>query len=184
ERDPTLGTIQRIINQVRNINAARTEGVDFELQYTIEPDFIADEIESFTLRGFAGYLIENSATPSAGNTLDQVGSINRPEWTASLTGSYQVGPFGLRVQQNYFDSTLININWIEGRDVDDNTVASQSITNLAFIYEGESNFGSTWRASFNVNNVFDRDPPVIPSVSSRGGSQIISPNFDTYGRRY
>lgn len=184
ERDPALGTIQRIINQVRNINAAHTEGVDFELQYNRELDFFSDQTESLSLRGFAGYLIENSDTPWQGNTLDQAGSVNRPEWRASITGSYEIGPYGVRLQQNYIDSTLINIQWIEGRDIDDNTISSQSVTNLALSYTGEGSGNSVWRASLNVNNLFDRDPPVIPSISTRGGSQTVSTNYDVYGRRY
>jgi outer membrane receptor protein involved in Fe transport len=35
-----------------------------------------------------------------------------------------------------------------------------------------------------VTNLFDRDPIVIPSYNSRTGSQIVSNNYDAYGRTY
>jgi outer membrane receptor protein involved in Fe transport len=38
--------------------------------------------------------------------------------------------------------------------------------------------------SFNVQNLFDRNPPIIPSYGSRGGSQTVSDNYDPEGRRY
>jgi len=127
--------------------------------------------------------MENSDTPFQGTKQDQVGGLNRPEWTAVLTANYQVGPWGVRVQQRYFDKTKINVAWVEGVDVDDNWTASQSITNLSLSYNGET-AGANWVASFNVTNLFDRDPPVVPSLTQRGGFQAVSPNYDIFGRRY
>ena len=37
---------------------------------------------------------------------------------------------------------------------------------------------------FNVNNVFDRDPPISPSQSQRGGQQGVANGYDVFGRRY
>ncbi|HWK54252.1 MAG TPA: TonB-dependent receptor, partial [Hyphomicrobiales bacterium] len=182
-RNASTGIIDRVMNQRLNIAAARTAGVDLEMQYRFETDFFADEAESWTVRALAGYLMENSDTPFQGTKQDQVGGLNRPEWTAVLTANYQVGPWGVRVQQRYFDKTKINVAWVEGVDVDDNWTASQSITNLSLSYNGET-AGANWVASFNVTNLFDRDPPVVPSLTQRGGFQAVSPNYDIFGRRY
>jgi outer membrane receptor protein involved in Fe transport len=44
---------------------------------------------------------------------------------------------------------------------------------------------STWRLTFNVQNLFDDDPPIIASTGGgRFGAQITSNNHDVWGRRY
>jgi len=183
-RNATTGIIDRVMNQRLNIAAARTEGVDMELQYQLETNFFRDETETLTFRGLAGYLIENSDTPFQGTRQDQVGGLNRPEWTTVMTANYQVGPWGVRLQARYFDKTKINVAWVEGVDVDDNWTASQTVTNLGLSYSGETAAGGNWMATLNVNNLLDRDPPVVPSLSQRGGFQTVSPNYDIFGRRY
>lgn len=177
--------IERVLNVNLNVAAAVTSGVDLEMRYDMEPDFFSGETERLSMRLFAGYLGENSvqATPGA-LTRDDVGSQASPEWNATATLGYNVGPYGVRLVGRYLDSTLNNVLWVEGRDVDDNTVASQTIANLILSYSGETARGGNWVASFNVTNLFDRDPPIIPSQSQRGGQQTISNQYDAYGRRY
>jgi outer membrane receptor protein involved in Fe transport len=84
----------------------------------------------------------------------------------------------------YFDDTLINVLWVEGRDVDRNKISSQTTANLVLSYRGETASGANWTTSFNVTNLFDRDPPIIPSFSQRGGQQGASGQHDSFGRRY
>jgi outer membrane receptor protein involved in Fe transport len=95
-----------------------------------------------------------------------------------------MGPYSLMLRGRYFDSVLINNNWVEGVDVDDNVTASSTIWNLGLGYSGETANGSTWRATFNVTNLFDREPPIIASFSSRFGTQTVSNDYDVFGRRY
>ncbi|MDT8397519.1 MAG: TonB-dependent receptor [Pseudomonadales bacterium] len=183
-RDADTNIVLSVFNKNFNIGGAKTEGVDIEVQYSLEPDLFASQNESLTLRGFAGRLIENSTSTADGAKTDAVGGLNRPKWTANVTANYNVGPYGIQWQQRYYDSTLINVNWVEGVDVDDNTIASQSISNLALSYNREFGNGGNWRAVLNITNLFDREPPVVPSISQRGGSQTFSDNFDIFGRRY
>jgi outer membrane receptor protein involved in Fe transport len=44
--------------------------------------------------------------------------------------------------------------------------------------------GSTWRAALNITNLFDREPPIVPSFSTRFGTQSVSNEYDVFGRRY
>jgi outer membrane receptor protein involved in Fe transport len=53
-----------------------------------------------------------------------------------------------------------------------------------FSYRGETSNSATWNTNFNITNVFDREPPITPSQSQRGGQQGISNTYDAYGRRY
>ncbi|MEY4640097.1 MAG: hypothetical protein RLZZ227_91, partial [Pseudomonadota bacterium] len=40
--------------------------------------------------------------------------------------------------------------------------------------------GGNWQLGFNINNLFDRDPPIIAGA----GGQALSNSHDQFGRRY
>jgi outer membrane receptor protein involved in Fe transport len=183
-RDPASGMINTVRNVFQNINAAKVSGVDIELGYTMEPDFFSDEQESLSIRALAGYLGENSQTNLGGVKQDTAGGPGRPEWTTTITGTYNLGDWDLMLRARYFDSVRLNNTWIEGRDVDDNTTASNTVVNMGLGYSGETGTGGTWRASLNVTNLFDREPPIIASFNSRFGTQTVSNDYDVFGRRY
>jgi outer membrane receptor protein involved in Fe transport len=189
ERDPTTGFIGRVFNTYLNVAQAKVEGVDFEVGYNLEPNFLADEQESLDLRVLGGYLIERSDTPLGGVPLDQAGWVNTPDLTAVASATYGFGPYSVQLQQRYIADTLnkntgATSGWVEGRDVDTLRVSSGNYTNMQLAYKGETDSGGEWRASFNVTNLFDRAPPVIPNYGTRGGAQAINNNFDEFGRRY
>lgn len=189
-RDPVTNIVQQILNVQTNSGGAQTRGVDVELQYSAEPNFFASESESLTMRAMAGYLSERSTTSAAGIYTDFVGRISTPELTALATLNYNIADYGIMLQSIYYDSTISNgnnegltgpnSNWVEGVDVDDNTVASQTIFNMALTYGREMDRGGNWLVSFNINNLFDRDPPIIAGA----GGQALSNSHDQFGRRY
>ena len=169
----TDGFIQTIRVQFVNINAARVKGYDLEASYRLEPDFFASEAETLSLRFLAGRMDENSTTPLNGTKIDSAGTFTLPEYTATANLFYNVGRLGINVQQTYQSDSIRNAQWVEGVDVDDNTIGSVNLTNLGLFWNGEANSGN-WRVSFNVTNLFDRDP-VIAGTTRTG---------DELGRRY
>jgi iron complex outermembrane receptor protein len=194
-RDPVTNVVQQILNVQTNSGGAQTRGVDVELQYTAEPNFFASQEESINVRAIVGYLAERSTTTAAGIYTNFVKRISTPEYTALATFNYNIGDYGFMLQSTYYDSTLSNgnnetltgpnSNWVEGVDVDDNTVASQTIFNLGLNYGQEMANGGDWQVQFNVNNVFDREPPIIAGAPGVAPSpQALSNNFDQFGRRY
>lgn len=178
--DGSLGPLSRVLNQNINAAMAQTRGVDFEAGYSFTTNFFADQDEAFSLRALVGYLGENSTTTAAGTTQDNAGSQTRPEISGIVTGTYNVGAWGFMLQSRYYDSVMNNILWVEGRDVDDNWIASQTTYNSAVSYEGELQSGSTWRAAFNITNLFDKEPPIVAGAN---GQSIIA-GHDSFGRRY
>ena len=189
ERDPVSRQILRVLNINVNSGGAETRGVDLELQYTAEPNFFSSQEETFTIRGLVGYLGENSNTSSVGTTLDNAGSQERADVTGTVTANYNLGDFGFRLQANYYGDTLNenrtagvngNIAWIEGVDIDNTHIASQTVTNFALSYGKVTANGGNWRTTFNITNLFDRDPPIIASA----GGQVLSNSHDQFGRRY
>lgn len=183
-RDPASGMVNTVRNVFQNINGAKVSGVDIELGYTMEPDFFSSEQESLSIRALAGYLGENSQTNLGGVKQDTAGGPGRPEWTTTVTATYGIGAWDVMLRGRYFDSVLLNNQWVEGRDVDDNVTASNTVWNTALGYNGETASGGTWRASFNITNLFDNEAPIIPSFNSRFGTQTVSNDYDVFGRRY
>jgi outer membrane receptor protein involved in Fe transport len=105
--------------------------------------------------------------------------------TANVTASYRFSDWSVQLQQRYIDEVLLNRLWVEGVDIDDNTIESKSWTNLVVGYGREMQSGASWRLQFNVQNLFDDDPPIIPSTGlGRFGAQIVSNTYDVLGRRY
>jgi hypothetical protein len=135
----------------------------------------------------AGKLLERFDQPPGGDPIDQIGNaaINRPEISANATLRYSVGPWSAIWQQRYISDQLININWVEGVDVDNNTIPSYSFTNLLFRYDRDSTrAGYAWSAGLAINNAFDKNPPIIPGSFNRIGSQTNSGlGYDEFGRR-
>ena len=176
---PTL-----IRNGYVNVNQAKVKGVDFEVSYRAEPDFFSGEDESLTLRMLAGSISERSDTPLGGTLRDVSGSLGSPDLTGNATLSYSAGPYNFRLQQRYIADTLRDDRWVEGVDVDDNTVSSGNYTNMQVGYSGDTDDGGSWNVALNVTNVFNRPPPIVANYSTGGTAQSIPNGYDLYGRRY
>lgn len=174
--------VTRIQNVFLNVAQARVRGVDYEVAYTMEPDFFAAESESFSIRALAGYVAERSDTPLGGVPLDVSGGLGTPDLTGVLTANYRLGPWGFMLQGRFQDESIINTLWTEGVEVDKNTVPSYTWWSGMLSYNGETAAGATWRVGLNVQNLFDKGPNPVPNVSTRFAIQGLT--GDTYGRRY
>lgn len=179
------GSLSLVNAPYLNLANATVEGLDFELRYSFEPDFFDSSLENFNFRAIVGHLIERSDTPPQGSPIDLIGSTLRPENTGTVVASYSAGPWGVQWQQRFIDETKVNINWVEGVDIDDNSIPFYTFTNLQFSYSSEMANGGDWRVSLAVNNAFDKNPPIIPGYFDRIGSQTGGlSGFDEWGRRY
>lgn len=172
--------ISRILNQNVNADVAQTRGVDFEILYNTDVNWFSDDLETLSFRALFGYLAENSTTTLAGTTLDQAESRTRPEWSGILRSTYGMGPWSFTLQGQYYDSVMNNNTWDEGVDIDDNWIASHTVFHFNTSYQGDFDNGTQWRVTFNVTNLFDRDPSIVAGT----GGQTILPAHDQLGRRY
>ena len=175
----TYGPISRILNQNINADRAQTRGVDLEFIWSFEPDFV-DTDEGLSIRGLLGRLHENSTTTAAGTTRDEAGSQTRPVYSGIVTGTYTLGKWGLMLQGDYYHSTMNNITWVEGVDVDDNWVAAQTTFSFATSYRTETTRGMGWGLSFNITNLTDQEPSIVANATG----QTIVMGHDALGRRY
>lgn len=189
ERDPASGFIGRVFNTFLNVAQSKVEGVDMEMSYTMEPNFFDGETETLRFRGLGGYIIERSDTPLGGRPLDQAGWLATPDLTAIMTLTYGVGPYSVQLQQRYIADSLnkntgASSSWVEGVHVDTLRIASGNYTNMQLGYNGELSNGGQYRISFDITNLFNRDPAVVPSYGTRGGAQGVANAYDEFGRRY
>jgi iron complex outermembrane recepter protein len=168
-----------------NLSTSFAKGIDFELAYNREINLFDSRTENLSFRVLGGKLLDRYDQPPGGQPINQIGSSTRPEITANATLRYSVGPWSATWQQRYISDTLINLNWVEGVDVDNNTIPTYSFTNLLFRYDRDSTrVGNAWSVGVAINNAFDKNPPTIPGSFNRVGSQTNSGlGYDEFGRR-
>jgi outer membrane receptor protein involved in Fe transport len=188
-RDPATGFIGRVINTNINIAKARVRGIDYEAVYQTKPNFFKDQAETLNIRALAGYIIERSDTPLGGQPLNQAGWLATPDLTAIATATYGIGAYSIQLQERYTAPTQnrntgASSGWVIGRDVDTLQIASATYTNLQLGFKGETGGGTSYRIAFNITNLFNRDPPIVPSYGTRGGAQVVPFSYDIFGRRY
>lgn len=182
KQDSSTGEVLRVDDIMSNLERATVEGADMEALYRTA----LGGGENLSFRLLASYLGEHSFTNQFGNKLINDGEGTLPEWTGTASAMLSKGPFDLSLSARYIGSTKIELDWVEGVDVDDNTIDSRVYTNLQVGYEAEMGEGF-WKLFANVQNLFDRAPPLAPSrngLSTFGGAAHTNSLFDQLGRRY
>jgi iron complex outermembrane receptor protein len=181
------GFISTVYNLFINTAEARTRGVDLELSYA-RPVALFGGNERIRARLLASYIKELSTTQAGAAKVDRAGQTGlqggAPDWQGTFSLSYDRGPLSATVQERYISSGTYDATFVQGVDIDDNTVASAAYTNLEVSYKGEMSGRSTWQTYLNVTNLFDKDPPLVATWGFTGSTQTNSGLFDIYGRRY
>ena len=148
-----------------NLALPRAVGTDVEIAYARDVDLFSQHDESLSIRMLGGKLDERSSTVVGGAPSEFAGTRGYPDLTANLTVSYHVDRWSVQWQERFIDDVTLNRLWVEGIDVDKNTIESAAWTNLVLAFQSRSDRqGGSWRVSLNVQNAFDEDPPIIPSA--------------------
>jgi iron complex outermembrane recepter protein len=196
-RDATTNRLSQVRNISQNIAASAGKGVDVELGYRHSVSLFRDGGESLAARLFWSHLMENSTTTdraqpttyfdSAGQT--GVGVLPEDAITGTLT--YVSGPFNFSASARYIGNgnynNRYNLPTAARPDIADNTIGSVTYLNLSGGYTWEV-YGGKLELYGDVQNLLDRDPPIVPAQfdASLGqtGSQVNSGLFDLLGRRF
>jgi hypothetical protein len=101
---------------------------------------------------------------------------------AAFLCDYVVRDPALGIQLTRVKEVFLNIIGAVVEGVDAEAIYSTELDLLG--YSGETAGGSSWRATSNITNLFDREPPIIPSFSTRLGTQTLSNEYDVFDRRY
>ncbi len=177
------GQPQLVNMSVLNINEARVSGVDIEAGYRTSVNMFGGG-EMLGMRLFAGYQYENSRTSFGAAKVENAGNYLFPKWKLTAGLTYIRGPLTIYLQERFTSSTNRENFWVEGVDIDDNSVSSVWYTDLNVSYDFAQR-GGDWTVFFNVSNLFDKDPPVVANFANFGAnSQQTLGQFDRLGRRY
>jgi outer membrane receptor protein involved in Fe transport len=142
------------LNLARVIN----RGFDGELSYSLP---VAGG--RLGLRALGNYTtVAKSTTPGAA-TIDRAKEAGQLQ--ATFSANYNRGPLGLNVQTRYISDGLYNAQYIVGTDIDSNHVPKRFYTDLSVKYKFEA-MGADSEVFLNVNNVFNKKPPVSNSQST------------------
>jgi len=181
----TNGSITSLVNTYINAASVKTRGLDFEVTYRgeIQPAGI-----DFTLRGLANYT-DRLATSDGITGADRAGEVGPdfggvPHWRGSATLTLAKGPFSYMLMGRYVGGGKYMNSFVEGVDINDNSVPGRFYLNTSFSYKipirgGDSNF----QFFGSINNLLDKDPPIAPSSfqTPYSTNQIL---YDAVGRSF
>ncbi|HEY8538715.1 MAG TPA: TonB-dependent receptor [Steroidobacteraceae bacterium] len=175
---PTL-----VRNAPANIAFLETAGFDLDASYRLN---VAGG--DLAMRLYASYLDtyktqQHSTAPIyefAGIGLNGAQPIARPRLRGMLNLNYEIGNFGASLSQQYIGSFKLgsqepNQNYV------DPYFGSVSYTDLTLRYRFER---AGTEAFLTVNNLFDRDPPLIPGSTPGVNLPTIISVYDTVGRAF
>jgi hypothetical protein len=195
------GYISTLYNLFINTDQARVRGIDFEFSYA-RPISLFGGSERIRTRLLASHVQELSTTQAGAEKIDRAGQTgaakvdragqtgltsgqgNAPDWQGTFYLTYERGPLSATLQERYINSGTYDATFVQGVDIDDNSVASYATTNLQVSYRGDAASSGTWETYLNVTNLFDKSPPLVPGFGFTGSTQTNSSLFDIYGRRY
>ncbi len=193
----TNGTINYIVSQSLNLNTLKTSGVDFESTYSIDTADILDGMDgTFSIHALATY-VDNLTTVLPGNVVQnsvgQVSNFNRisgvPKWNGNVDFTYDFKPWSMNLRMHYVGAGVYGYNLKTGSGAA-NTISNNNVGDLVYFDVGGSY--DTTISGFPVqfygavNNLFDKDPPFVPSGAA-GGTNESSTNtvfYDPIGRLF
>ena len=168
------GTIAFITNTRLNLASAKTRGIDFEADYS-RSHFLGGSLSAQLL---ATRVLKLTSTTPAGvqDRLGQVSNFNRtagvPKWAGDAFLDYTRGPLRLGLQARYVGagvfSTLLHEGTGAANTVNDNHVPPFVYLTATASYRIHTSGERSAELFAIVNNLFDTDPPFIPSGAAGG----------------
>jgi iron complex outermembrane recepter protein len=166
-----------------NQDAARVVGTDLEIGYTLQ----LGGGGTLSARMLATWLNENSTTALGAPKRDiagETGDGSLPEFKSTTYIRYNKGKFGLFAQERFIGSGSLDYDDVETVTIDDNSVDSRYYTDMGVTWDGGGE-SLEWQLFFNVQNLWDRDPPVAATWAQFSGTRVTNDRlFDFYGRRF
>lgn len=182
-RDPTSQLITVVDNAFINQDAARVVGTDLEIGYQKQ----LGGGGNLSVRWLSTWLNEWSTTALGApkrDTAGETGDGSLPDFKSTTYLRWSKGKFGVFGQERFIGSGMLDFDDVEGVTIDDNSVDSRYYTDAGLTWDG-GRADLSWQLTFNVQNLFDRDPPVAAAWAQFSGTRVTNDRlFDFYGRRY
>lgn len=175
-RDPTSPVRAILTASTQQINASnqKAEGLDLGVSYRTP---VGEGQLSLSFKGT--YLLEKQIEAVPGieaSILQQMTGYADPRFRGTLFANYSIGAFGVSWSSRLHGSAIVDtaLN-LSDESYDDNTVPAKWYNDLSLRYDINEKF----RISAGINNVFDVEPPYMPSTYTGGGGI-----YDTLGRYF
>jgi len=176
------GAFTGIRSRTMNLSEARTRGIDLDLNYRTQLMGLPT-----TFRVVGTRLIEQSTTVpnlTSSNYVDRVGDIGLgyAKWIANALVNVDVGAVDFNVNARYIGSGSRNTTYVPG-DIAPQFSGIGSVTTFDVGARYALEFKGSPELYLNIQNVFDRDPALIPSSALVGGQTNVG-LYDTMGRYF
>ncbi|WP_334163745.1 TonB-dependent receptor plug domain-containing protein [Phenylobacterium sp.] len=181
------GAIQAVLTPFQNAASVKQDGVDVEIAYRRD---LFDG--AFGARLLASTIGRNETTLAGAAPVDRAGDLGNsvatitngtPRWTGALALSWQRGPLELFLQERYVSKGYYDHRLQEGAQINDNTIPAVFYTDVTAKYDFEVR-GRELEAFVTINNLFDKDPPPAPSVTTATFYPTNNFIYDLSGRYY
>jgi outer membrane receptor protein involved in Fe transport len=183
--------VSRINVPQQNLNAQKTDGVDFEVDYTVPEAWGLPG--TLTMRALGGWIdVFHAVTPT--QDVDSVGTINAPKmvWNINLVHEWESWTTALQVKYTanlVYDTTLVGLDGLTPGTAEYNSVAAKSNSinrniwpealyfDMRFAYDFVKTDGKRLQLYLNIDNITNKKPPIV--AISMGGSP-----YDLIGRSF
>ena len=174
-RDST-GALAKVEATLINVAKTETSGVDFEVAYGLP---VASG--RLTVRALATYVDKLSTTINAATTdrAGQVGSGGAPKWRGNVSVDYRTSQYSVGALVRVVDGGAYDSTYVEGVDINDNSVSGRRYLDLNGSYRINENFELFGK----INNLLNVDPPATPQILA-GSLYAGSSHYDRIGRYY
>ena len=169
ERDPTTFEITNFFEKPVNSATQDVAGVDIETSYRFD-----SSLGNFNFRLISTYMskYEENPTGFAEDLIDDLGEIEQPKWKHRFTTEYTYEDFSAVLSMTHRSSTVRTNDWAPNQN-NYNDIPSYTTFDLTTRY----NVNDDLQVRFGVLNMFDRNPPRIPTAYNSGAA------FDVIGQR-
>jgi hypothetical protein len=176
------GALTSVRTRTENLSQARTTGVDIDLSWRTN---LAGASTVFRLIGTR--LLEQSTTVPAATSssyIDRVGDIGLgyAKWIATGVVNVDYAAVGFNANVRYIGGGKFNTTYLPG-DIAPQFAEVGSLVTVDLGAQYKLSFRGDPQFYINVANVFDRDPPLLPSSALVGGQTNVA-LYDTLGRYY
>ena len=192
QRDPTNNLIRTIFANYINVASLKASGIDGEVDYNRRGRIFGGGDESVSVRALVTYLQKREQTLQGGLPDDAAGDIGAgyPHYRAQGSVSYGNGPVKFFLREQYIGDGVLSRNYIlgnstntNGTTVDNNHVGATWYTDLHITLTPPGRRKVEYY--FNIDNLLDQSPPVVPSFSQMGGTGPTNLGlYDQIGRRF
>jgi iron complex outermembrane receptor protein len=181
-----------------NVDSLATSGIDAEISYRLPLKSFSSLPGALSLHLFGTY-VDHLTTTDAGVSVDRAGAFGNntppagvPRLTANAIVGYDIGPLSLSTQVRYFSGGKYDATLIGPQDagyspnlansINDNRVPGATYVNLTAQLDLAKVSGPPVEVFATVDNLFDKDPPMSPSLN--GTNPVNTVYYDVIGRTY